>query len=42
MVNPESQRATVLPDWGNRDLKIGTIKAAVKQLGIEWDTFSRT
>ena len=32
-------RATVLPDWGDRDLKIGTLKAAIKQLGIEWDAF---
>lgn len=37
--NPATQRATVLPDWGNSDLKIGTLKAAVKQLGIEWETF---
>ena len=39
--NPRSQRATILPDWGNRDLKIGTLRAAIKQLGIEWDTFSK-
>jgi predicted RNA binding protein YcfA (HicA-like mRNA interferase family) len=39
--NPETQRATTLPDWGNRDLKIGTLKAAIKQLGIEWDSFSK-
>ncbi|MCX5976317.1 MAG: type II toxin-antitoxin system HicA family toxin [Coprothermobacterota bacterium] len=38
--NPRTGRATILPDWGNRDLKIGTLKAAIKQLGIEWDVFS--
>jgi len=38
--NPNTQRATTLPDWGNRDLKIGTVRAAMKQLGIEWDVFS--
>ncbi|MEI6310119.1 MAG: type II toxin-antitoxin system HicA family toxin [bacterium] len=37
--NPRTGRATVLPDWGDRDLKIGTLKAAIKQLGIEWDAF---
>jgi len=37
--NPKTGRATILPDWGNRDLKIGTLKAAIKQLGIEWDAF---
>jgi len=39
--NPKSQHAATLPDWGSRDLKIGTVKAAVKQLGIEWDDFSK-
>jgi len=37
--NPRTGRAAILPDWGNRDLKIGTLKAAIKQLGIEWDAF---
>ena len=37
--NPATQRVTVLPDWGGRDLKIGTIRAAVKQLGIDWSAF---
>jgi predicted RNA binding protein YcfA (HicA-like mRNA interferase family) len=37
--NPSTQHAAVLPDWGSRDLKIGTLKAAIKQLGIEWEAF---
>ena len=37
--NPETQRDTVLPDWGGRDLKIGTVRAAVRQLGIDWRQF---
>jgi mRNA interferase HicA len=37
--NPGTQRVTVLPDWGSRDLKNGTIRAAVKQLGIDWSDF---
>lgn len=39
--NPRTQRVTVLPDWGNRDIKIGTLKAAIKQLGIEWVVFHK-
>jgi len=37
--NPNSQQATVIPDWGGRDLKTGTIRAAVRQLGIDWQGF---
>jgi mRNA interferase HicA len=37
--NPRTQRITVVPDWGGRDLKFGTIRAVVKQLGLEWSDF---
>lgn len=37
--NPETQQATVLPDWGSRDLKLGTVRAAIRQLGIDWNAF---
>lgn len=37
--NPATGRATIVPDWGGRDLKIGTIRGAVKQLGIDWAAF---
>jgi predicted RNA binding protein YcfA (HicA-like mRNA interferase family) len=37
--NPATNRSTVLPDWGSRDLKLGTVRAAVRQLGIEWTAF---
>ncbi len=37
--NPQTQRATVLPDWGSRDLKLGTLRAAIRQLEIDWQTF---
>ena len=37
--NPATGRATVLPDWGAKDLKEGTLRAALRQLGIEWQTF---
>ena len=38
-IDPISQQATVIPDWGNRDLKLGTVRAAVRQLGIDWQRF---
>ena len=28
-LNPQAQRDTVLPDWGGRDLKIGTLRSAM-------------
>lgn len=37
--NPAANRSTVIPDWGGKDLKIGTLRAAIKQLGIEWSEF---
>ena len=37
--NPISQRHAVLPDWGPRDLKLGTIRTAVRQLNIDWQEF---
>lgn len=37
--NPSSQQATIVPDWGGRDLKPGTVRAIVRQLGIAWADF---
>jgi mRNA interferase HicA len=37
--NPHNGRATVIPDWGAKDLKLGTIRAAIQQLGIDWSDF---
>ena len=34
-----TQKATVIPDWSGRDLKLGTLRAAIKQLEIEWSDF---
>ncbi|MGO9108824.1 MAG: type II toxin-antitoxin system HicA family toxin [Thermoguttaceae bacterium] len=38
-LNPDTQSAAVFPDWGGRDLKLGTIRSAVRQLGIDWQVF---
>lgn len=37
--NPVTQKVTSLPDWGSRDIKLGTLRAIIKQLGIEWSDF---
>jgi hypothetical protein len=30
-----------MPDHGSRDLKIGTLRAAIRQLGVDWAQFER-
>jgi len=37
--NPATGRIAPLPDWGSKDLKIGTLHAVVRQLGLDWETF---
>jgi mRNA interferase HicA len=41
-LNPDNLKATTVPDWGSRVLKIGTLRAVVKQLGIDWIDFENT
>jgi predicted RNA binding protein YcfA (HicA-like mRNA interferase family) len=40
-VNPTTNQATVLPERGGRDLRLGTLRAAIRQLGIEWVQFEK-
>jgi mRNA interferase HicA len=40
-LNPTTSNITVVPDWGSDDLKLGTIRAAIRQLGLSWDDFQR-
>lgn len=37
--NPSNQQASVVPDWSGRDLKLGTVRAVARQLGIAWQDF---
>ena len=30
----------LLPDWGRRDLRIGTLRSAVRQLDLDWREFN--
>lgn len=39
--NPATRRSTVLPDHGGRDLRLGTLRAAVRQLGLDWTAFEQ-
>ena len=38
-VNPATGGRATLPDWGPRDLKVGTLRAAVRELGVAWQAF---
>jgi hypothetical protein len=33
------RQGTTIPDWGSKDLKVGTLHAAVGQLGLTWQDF---
>lgn len=37
--NPALGRIAPVPDWGGKDLKTGTIRHIVRQLGLDWETF---
>ncbi len=39
--NPTTRRSTVLPDHGCRDLRLGTLRVAVRQLGLNWAAFEQ-
>ena len=40
-INRATGRGSVIPDWGNKDLKQGTIRGMLKQLGIDQNDFER-
>jgi mRNA interferase HicA len=37
--NPVANRSTVVADHGGKDIKLGTLRAVVRQLGLDWDAF---
>ncbi|MXY42713.1 MAG: type II toxin-antitoxin system HicA family toxin [Dehalococcoidia bacterium] len=37
--NPATGKGAIVPDWGRKDLKIGTLRNAVRQLGLDWQDF---
>ncbi|MGH9819028.1 MAG: type II toxin-antitoxin system HicA family toxin [Pyrinomonadaceae bacterium] len=40
--NPNKKPVVIIavPDWGSNDLKTGTLRSIVKDLGFEWDEFT--
>jgi predicted RNA binding protein YcfA (HicA-like mRNA interferase family) len=39
--NPATGTAATVPDWGARDLRLGTLRAAIRQLGLDWQDFEQ-
>ncbi len=39
--SPSRILITVVPDHGGKDLKTGTLRAVVKQLGLNWAEFAK-
>jgi predicted RNA binding protein YcfA (HicA-like mRNA interferase family) len=37
--NPSQQKAASIPDWQGKDLKKGTLRGILKQLGINYKDF---
>jgi predicted RNA binding protein YcfA (HicA-like mRNA interferase family) len=37
--NTVTGQRTAIPDWGPKDLKVGTLHAAIRQLGLRWPDF---
>jgi mRNA interferase HicA len=37
--NLANNQIAPLPDWGAKDLKLGTLRAVIRQLGLDWQEF---
>jgi predicted RNA binding protein YcfA (HicA-like mRNA interferase family) len=37
--NPATDHIAPLPDWGAKNLKLGTLRAVIRQLGLDWKSF---
>lgn len=37
--NPKNGKIAPLPDWGAKDLKLGTLRAVIRQLELDWQEF---
>ncbi len=37
--NPATGAIRPLPDWGAKDLKMGTLRQVIRGLGLDWDEF---
>ncbi len=39
--NPETRKIVPIPNWGNKDLKTGTLRHIINQLDLNWDNFKQ-
>ena len=39
--NPATEGFAPLPDWGSKDLKLGTVRGVVRLLGLDWEEFKQ-
>jgi mRNA interferase HicA len=39
--NPTLGKKAIIPDWGSKDLRFGTLRRAAKDLGIDWEDFNK-
>ena len=40
-LNSASGGFAPVPDWGGKDIKLGTLRHIVRQLGLDWDAFKK-
>ncbi|MBI4310507.1 MAG: type II toxin-antitoxin system HicA family toxin [Chloroflexi bacterium] len=40
-INPAKHRRTTIPNWGNRDLRPGTVSSILRDLGIARNDFDQ-
>lgn len=40
-INPSTHARTTIPNWGNKDLKPGTLHGILRDLGISKEEFER-
>ena len=41
-IRPSTGGRTTIPNWGNRDLKIGTVSTILRDLGVSRQEFDRS
>ncbi len=39
--NPTRDAKAIVPDWGSKDLRLGTLRSIVKDLGFDWEKFNK-
>jgi predicted RNA binding protein YcfA (HicA-like mRNA interferase family) len=39
--NPATGGIVPIPDWGKKDLKMGTLRHIIRELDLDWEEFKR-